>query len=83
MEDALAASRDQQLALTRAFEVACTELGIAGGSLDVWKKERLARILESLAQTGDWDWSRLAEKAVTAFTADPRASPTRSSGTET
>jgi hypothetical protein len=67
MEDNFAQTRHQQLALTRAFEVASEELGIGRGSLDVWKNERLGQILDSLAREGDWDPSHLARKAVAAF----------------
>ena len=38
--DEFAYAREQQLALTRAFEAACRELGIGEGSMDVWRKER-------------------------------------------
>jgi hypothetical protein len=71
MEEVLAASREQQLTLTRAYEAACTELGIGPGSLDVWKKERLAEILETLARTESLDWASMASKTITAFLAAP------------
>ena len=67
MEDNFAQTRHQQLALTRAFEIASGELGIGRGSLDVWKSERLGQILDSLAREGDWDPSLLATKAVATF----------------
>ena len=66
MEEALAATREQQRALTRAFEAACRELDIGAGSMDVWRKERIARILEAFAGT-DGDWVDLTRKAVTEF----------------
>ena len=70
MEDDIAQTRHQQLALTRAFEIASEALGIGRGSLDVWKSERLGQILESLAREGDWDPSRrLATKAAATFRA--------------
>ena len=76
MEEALAATREQQVTLTRAFEAACRDLGIGAGSMDVWRKERIARILETLAITEDADWHSLAGKAVTAFLAEASASDT-------
>jgi hypothetical protein len=83
MEEAVAATREQQVALTRAFEAACRDLGIGAGSMDVWRKERLAGILETLAITEDADWHSLAGKAVTAFlteTSVPAASPAENGG---
>jgi hypothetical protein len=74
MEAALAATREQQLALTRAFEAACRELDIGAGSMDVWRKERLVRILETLASSVDADWVGLACKGVTAFLAEASVS---------
>jgi hypothetical protein len=76
MEDDFAAAREQQLALTQAYEAACRELGIGAGSLDVWKKERLAEILEVLARTEFLDWASLAKKTVTTFLAEPSGSQT-------
>ena len=67
MEDNFDQTRHHQLALTRAFEIASEELGIGGGSLDVWKSERLGQILDCLAREGDWDPSHLARKAVASF----------------
>jgi hypothetical protein len=51
MDGTLAYAREQQLTLTRAYEAACTELSIGAGSLDVWKKERLAEILKGATTT--------------------------------
>ena len=73
MDEAFAAMREHQLALTRAFEAACKELGIGAGSLDVWRKERLARILEAFAKE-DTDWFSLAGKAVATFLSEAAAS---------
>ena len=67
MEDNFAQTRRQQLALTRAFEIAREELGIGRGSLDVWKSELLGQILECLAHAGDWDPDTLARKAAASF----------------
>ena len=68
MEELLASERERQLALTQAFEAACATLNIGPGSLEVWRKERLAHILEVLSLTGDnWDWPSLTQKAVAAF----------------
>ena len=83
MEEALAATREQQLALTRAFDAACTELGIGAGSMDVWRKERLAHILETFAIAEVADWHNLAGKAVTTFLAEasvPETSPQKKGG---
>lgn len=61
-------AREQQLGLTQTFEAACAALNIGTGSLDVWKRERLAHILEVLALTDEYqDWPSLTQKAVTAF----------------
>ena len=62
-------AREQQLALSRAFEAACAELGVGPGSLDVCRKERLAKIIEVLSGAEDWDWASLARKAISAFSA--------------
>jgi hypothetical protein len=67
MENPLGGHREQQLGLTRSYEAACTELGLGTGSLDVWKKERLARICEALAGAGDLDWASVTRAAVSAF----------------
>jgi hypothetical protein len=75
MEEALTATREQQVALTRAFEAACRDLGIGAGSMDVWRKERIARILETLATTEYADWYSLAGKAVTVFLAEGASPP--------
>ena len=83
MEEALTATREQQVALTRAFEAACRDLGIGAGSMDVWRKERIARILETLAIAEDADWHSLAGEAVTAFLAEasvPEVSPRENGG---
>jgi hypothetical protein len=64
--DEFAHAREQQLALTRALEPACAQLGVGSSSLDVWRKERIARIVEALG-AGDCDWTSLARSAVTAF----------------
>ena len=71
MDEDLSQVREQQVALTRAYEAACTELGIGAGSLDVWRKEKLAGILEALAGTECLDWASLARKTVAAFRAEP------------
>ena len=71
------------MALTRAFEVACRDLSIGAGSMDVWRKERIARILETLALTECANWHSLAGEAVTAFLAEasmPGASPRENGG---
>jgi hypothetical protein len=68
--------REQQLALTGAFEAACAELGVGSGSLDVWRKERIARLLEAFARTESWDSASLARKAVTAFLSEASVSET-------
>jgi hypothetical protein len=75
MEDAFAAHREQQSAPTQAYEAACTELGLGTGSLDVWKKERLARIFEVLAGAGDLDWASVTRAAVSAFLSELAVSP--------
>lgn len=65
--DEFAYAREHQLALTRAFEAACRELGIGEGSMDVWRKARIARLLEAFAHTKGLDSARLAREAVAAF----------------
>jgi hypothetical protein len=74
MEETLAHARDQQLALTQAFEAACAALSIGPGSLDVWRKERLANILEGLSRADDWDWPSLTQKAIAALVSETAAS---------
>jgi hypothetical protein len=79
MEDNIAQVRDQQLALSRAFEAARQHLGIGCGSLDVWRSELLGRILSRLARDGNWDPGNLARMAAESFlsetTPDLRAKP--------
>ena len=67
MEEGLTRERDQQIALTQAFEAACAALNIGPGSLDVWRKERLAHILEVLSLTDGWEWPTLKQQAIAAF----------------
>jgi len=67
MDNNLAQVRNQQLALSRAFEFARRELGIGCGSLEVWRSELLGRILSALAREEDWDPDTLARKAVDRF----------------
>ena len=66
---------------TRAFEAACKELGIGEGSMDVWRKERIARLLEAFAHTKGLDSAGLARKAVDAFLSEASGSETSSQGT--
>jgi hypothetical protein len=79
--DEFAHAREQQLAVTRAFEAACKELGIGEGSMDVWRKERIARLLEAFAHTKGLDSAGLARKAVDAFLSEASGSETSSQGT--
>ena len=71
-------ARRQQIAVARAFEMACLELDIGQGSLDVWKSEKLGQILSRIAASADWNPDLLAQRAVTAFLRETdSASPTR------
>jgi hypothetical protein len=71
-------ARRQQIAVARAFEMACVELDIGQGSLDVWKSERLGRIMSRMAASADWNPDTLAQMAVAAFLSETNpTSPTR------
>jgi hypothetical protein len=70
-------ARQQQVALSQAFELACRELGIGQGSLDVWKSERLTRRMSRIASGDDWDPQRLGRRAILTFEGEVSDSPTR------
>ena len=46
---------EQMLALSYAFDAACRDLGIGEGSLDVAKREKLARVVLGFVRKGETD----------------------------
>jgi hypothetical protein len=76
MDDDLNSAKQQQLSLASIFEEACRELAIGGGSLDVWKRERLGEILASLAAIEPPGWKDLKSKAIAAFLSESQLSDT-------
>jgi hypothetical protein len=70
MDDTILFARNQQALLSHAFDKACKELGIGSGSLDVWKQERLSRILEECAASGLETLEMLHAQAVARFRED-------------
>jgi hypothetical protein len=71
-------TKKQQLAISRAFDGACDELGISMLGLDVWKREQLAQlILRLVDDQGELDSAALQRRAVIQFTsANAENSPT-------
>jgi hypothetical protein len=58
---------NEMLALSYAFDVACKELGIGDGSLDVAKRERVAQVILRLVLKGENDIDVLHRRAVIHF----------------
>jgi hypothetical protein len=50
-----------------ALELACAELGISHLSLDVWKRERVSQLIQSLMDQGESNVDELARQAVVHF----------------
>jgi hypothetical protein len=65
--DQIARSKKQQQAISRAFEGACEELGIGLLSLDAWKRERLAQLILSFVDKGEFDAAALQKHAVAQY----------------
>jgi hypothetical protein len=55
---------EQMLALSYAFDAACRDLGIGEGSLDVAKREKLARVILRFVRKGETDIDVLHRRAV-------------------
>jgi hypothetical protein len=67
MDEEIASIRNRQLIVRRAFEGACQHLGIGLGSLDVWRRERVAQIVEHCAAAGDVPLETLQPEIVDQF----------------
>jgi hypothetical protein len=67
MHDDISFMRHRQLIVTRAFEGACEQLGIGFGSLDVWMRERVSRIVEERAAASDVPLETLQAEVVDQF----------------
>jgi hypothetical protein len=57
----------EMVALGYAFELACEELGIGDGSLDVAKRERVAQLILAFVRKGENDVDVLCRRAVIHF----------------
>jgi hypothetical protein len=58
---------EQMLALSYAFDAACRDLGIGEGSLDVAKREKLARVILGFVRKGETNIDVLHRRAVIRF----------------
>ena len=76
--------KEQQRAISLAFDGACRELGIGMLGRDVWKRERLAQlILRLVKHEGSFDSAALQKRAVVEFisgAADNSSSTAASAG---
>ncbi len=63
-------ARASQRAISQAFDGACEELDLGLGSLDVWKRERLAQLILQLVEEGEADSDVLQKSAVSRFRHD-------------
>jgi hypothetical protein len=72
--------KSRQLLVSRAFEGACEQLGIGLGSLNVWRRERVAKIAAACAAGGDVRQETLQARIVDHYLREWPTKPTSGSG---
>lgn len=76
----IGAAKEQQRTIAEAFEIACQDLGLDLGSMNVSKRERLAHLILQFAASGQQDSDRLRRDAVKRFREADAQAPQRKCG---